>query len=148
MVEDTAVAGTNLTKLEDEIREELADGEAVAVVLETREPSKKMLDLEAKIVTYQNKIRDYKQAIVESLAKRTTKFTKCPTCGSSVSIPHIKGIACPVCQSEELLMTNTHHKKLAGYQEYIDDYTARYNEALESNARAKVTNRSWLVVTK
>ena len=138
----TYVEGTHP---EAEIREELEPQEAVAVILETHEASKKVVDLEEKIQAYRDKIKAYLDAIVVGQAERTSKFTKCPSCGSAVSVQHIKSIHCPVCGSAELLMTNTHHKKLDGYRSYINDYTARL-ELARISAKSKVISKSWLVV--
>jgi len=132
---------------EKEILEELEPGEAVAVVLESREDSKKALDLEEKIAGYMSKIHEYLNAIVAGVSSRTSKYTKCPYCGSSVSVQHIKDIACPVCGSVELLMTATHHKKLDGYRAYIAEYQARLNE-VRATQRTRTINKQWLVVAK
>lgn len=137
------IAGTNFI---NEILEELEPGEAVAVTLETREDSKKVLDLEAKIKIYEEKIESYLDGIVAGLGIRTSKFTKCPDCGSNISVPHIKSLNCPVCGSRELLMTTTHHKKLAGYREYITDYEQRIIE-IRASQRSKVLSKQWMVVT-
>ena len=136
--------GANPTQ---EILDELDPGEGVAVVLETRESSKKVQDLEEKVRTYEEKIRTYLDNIVTSLSGRTSKFTKCPACGSNVSIPHIKSPNCPVCGSGELLMTATHQAKIEGYRKYINDYQGRLVEAIQTQ-RTQVIAKEWLVVCK
>ena len=131
----------------DEISEELSNHEVVAVVLEEKEPSKRVLQLQDQIKIYQDKLTNYMDAIVTSLASRTSKYTKCPTCGSHVSVAHIKNANCPVCDSPELLMTNTHHKRINGYKAFIETLNARLAEATASS-RSRVVSKSWLIVGK
>jgi len=129
----------------EEIYSELEDGHAVAVTYQERAISEKMTPLVERVQIAAGKIPNYYAKILAGVASRTSKFTKCPGCGSAIAVQYIKELNCRYCGSEELLMNNSHHKYIASLQASLDKFKGQLREALLEN-KGEVVNSCWLIV--